>query len=53
MTLDQEIEQLLAEVRLKKELQKNGYIHRDSLMTLVLERVRARFEELGVEIRED
>ena len=44
MTLDQEIEQLLAEVRLKKELQKNGYIHRDSLMTLVLERVRAHFK---------
>ena len=53
MTLDQEIDRLLAEVTLKKELEENGYIHRDSLLTVILERVRARFEELGVEIRED
>ena len=44
MTLDQEIEQFLAEVTLKKELEAKGYIHRDSLMTLVLERVRSYFK---------
>ena len=44
MTLDQEIKQLLAEVTLKKELEEKGYIHRDSLMTIILERVRAHFK---------
>ena len=51
MTIDQQIDQLLAEVTLKKELEENGYIHRDSLFTFVLERVVARLAELEVKVK--
>ena len=46
MTSDQEIDRLLSEVTLKKELEENGYIHRDSLLSLILEQARVRFEKL-------
>jgi len=53
MAPKRQIDSLLAEATLKKELKENGRIHKDSFVHLVYERMRSRLNDLGVEVEND